>query len=49
VIIKNAKQDISNFIALSFQEYNSTLPNGPALSCGADNFQIAENETSSRW
>jgi hypothetical protein len=22
--------------------------NGPALSCGADNFQIAENETSSR-
>jgi hypothetical protein len=24
------------------------LPNGPALSCGADNFQIAECETSSR-
>jgi hypothetical protein len=22
-------------------------PNGPALSCGTDNFQIAENETSS--
>ena len=24
------------------------LPNGPALSCGTDNFQVAENETSSR-
>jgi hypothetical protein len=22
------------------------LPNGPALSCGADKFQVAENETS---
>jgi len=22
-------------------------PNGTALSCGADNFQLAENETSS--
>jgi hypothetical protein len=26
---------------------NSQPPNGPALSCGADNFQVAENETSS--
>jgi hypothetical protein len=24
------------------------LPNGPALSCGVDKFQVAENETSSR-
>jgi hypothetical protein len=24
-------------------------PNGPALSCGADNFQVAENETSSLY
>jgi hypothetical protein len=25
------------------------LPNGSALSCGADNFQVAEYETSSSW
>jgi hypothetical protein len=24
------------------------LPNGPALSCGADNYQVADKEMSSR-
>jgi len=31
---------------LSF--FTCALPNGPALSCGADNFQLAEYKTSSR-
>jgi hypothetical protein len=34
---------------LQLQDHNvqSTAPNGPALSCGADKFQVAENEMSS--
>jgi hypothetical protein len=32
---------------LSFKSNNLLPPNGPALSCGVDNFQYTPNETSS--
>ena len=45
--LKNAPLKIflaeKNFTDFSFYR----LPNGPALSCGDDNFQDAENEMSS--
>jgi len=36
-------KNIMSFILAPF----GLRPNGPALSCGADNFQVAENEMSS--
>jgi hypothetical protein len=41
--LRIGKRNIKNIICMI------QMPaNGSALSCGADNFQVAENETSSR-
>jgi hypothetical protein len=37
----------TNFNILLIRDFIFRPPNGPALSCGADNFQVADNETSS--